>query len=177
MVGDGLVGKTGLIQKFIRGDFIPEYVATLKDEYTTKLRASGDVYDLHVTDLAGEHEDLSSLPNPDVFIVCFSLVDKDSLDNVEQFWMPRIRSLGKDIPVILVGTQLDMRKTNEQGHVSDEQGKFFAKQLKTNHYIECSAKMDFKIQDVFEKAVYAKIRHSKRKSNIIRRVFGRWHQT
>lgn len=124
-----------------------------------------------------QHEDLSSLPNPDVFIVCFSLVDKDSLDNVEQFWMPRIRSLGKDIPVILVGTQLDMRKTNEQGHVSDEQGKFFAKQLKTNHYIECSAKMDFKIQDVFEKAVYAKIRHSKRKSNIIRRVFGRWHQT
>lgn len=54
VVGDGLVGKTGLIQRFIRGDFIPEYVATLKDEYTTKLRASGDVYDLHVTDLAGE---------------------------------------------------------------------------------------------------------------------------
>lgn len=54
VVGDGLVGKTGLIQKFVRGDFIPEYVATLKDEYTTKLRANGDVYDLHVTDLAGE---------------------------------------------------------------------------------------------------------------------------
>lgn len=113
------------------------------------------------------------MPNPDVFIVCFSLVEKDSLDNVEQFWLPRIRSLGKDIPVILVGTQLDMRKTNEQGHVSDEQGKFIGKQLKSNHYIECSAKMDFRIQDVFEKAVYAKIRHSKRKSNIIRRVFGR----
>lgn len=114
-----------------------------------------------------------SLPAPDVFIVCFSLVDEDSLDSVENFWMPKIRSLGKGIPVILVGTQYDMRKTNEHEHISSEQGKVVAKRVGTNYYIECSAKDNMKIQEIFEKTVYAKIHRSKKKSNIIKRVFGR----
>lgn len=54
VVGDGLVGKTGLVKKFVSGQFSPEYVATLKDDYSAQLFASGDVYNLHVTDIAGE---------------------------------------------------------------------------------------------------------------------------
>lgn len=54
VVGDGLVGKIGLIQKFIWGDFILEYVVILKDEYIIKFCVSGDVYDLYVMDLVGE---------------------------------------------------------------------------------------------------------------------------
>lgn len=54
VVGDGLVGKMGLIQKFIWGDFILEYVVILKDEYIIKFCVSGDVYDLYVMDLVGE---------------------------------------------------------------------------------------------------------------------------
>ena len=54
VVGDGLVGKTGLVKKFVSGQFSPEYVATLKDDYSAQLFASGDVYNIHLTDIAGE---------------------------------------------------------------------------------------------------------------------------
>ncbi|XP_061193397.1 cdc42 homolog [Saccostrea echinata] len=173
VVGDGFVGKSSVIKKFIGGEFNPEFIATLKDEYSSKLSANGDLYDLHVTDIAGEHEDLSSLPTPDVFIVCFSLVDKDSLASVENFWLPKVRSLGKHTPIVLVATQLDLRKENENEHISAEQGQKICKNLGTENYVECSAKINLGIQEVFEKTVYAKIRHSKKKMNIIKRVFGR----
>ncbi|XP_062568645.1 cell division control protein 42 homolog [Saccostrea cucullata] len=173
VVGDGFVGKSSVIKKFIGGQFSSEYVATIKDEYSSKVYANGDVYDLHVTDIAGEHEDLSSLPTPDVFVVCFSLVDKDSMDSIENFWLPKVRSLGKHIPLVLVATQSDLRKENENGHISTENGQKISKTLGTESYVECSAKMNLGIQEVFEKIVCAKIRHSKKRINIIKRVFGR----
>lgn len=116
---------------------------------------------------------MSSLPTPEIFIVCFSLVDRDSLDSVENFWMPKIRSVGKYIPIVLVGTQSDMRNATENGHISAEQGRKIAKSLGTEYYLECSAKTDMKIREVFEKTVHARIRHCKKKVNIIKRMFSR----
>ena len=45
----------------------------------------------------------------DVFLVCFSLVDKDSLDNVKSIWIPEIRHHNPKTPIILVGTKKDLR--------------------------------------------------------------------
>lgn len=54
VVGDGLVGKSSLVKRLISGKFHQEYVATLKDDYVTKLSANGDAYTLNVSDIAGE---------------------------------------------------------------------------------------------------------------------------
>jgi len=48
-------------------------------------------------------------PNTDVFILCFSIVSPASFYNVSEKWMPEIRSAGLEMPVILVGTQSDLR--------------------------------------------------------------------
>jgi GTPase SAR1 family protein len=77
VVGDGFVGKSSLVQKFVHGQFNPEYVATLKDEYTTKVSSNGDVYRLHVTDIAGEvrtlHIFLSFRRNLHIDLMYFSM--------------------------------------------------------------------------------------------------------
>lgn len=54
VVGDGFVGKSSLVQKFINGTFNQNYIATLKDDYMAKVSANGDVYRLNVADIAGE---------------------------------------------------------------------------------------------------------------------------
>ena len=47
----------------------------------------------------------------DVFIVCFSLVDKKTLREVKNKWLPEIRNPQhrcQDASIILVGTKLDL---------------------------------------------------------------------
>lgn len=54
LVGDGFVGKSSLVQKFVNGKFDKTYIATLKDEYSAKVSTNGDVFSLNVSDIAGE---------------------------------------------------------------------------------------------------------------------------
>ena len=47
----------------------------------------------------------------DIFIVCFSLVDKKTLKQVKTKWLPEIRDPAhgcQDASIILVGTKLDL---------------------------------------------------------------------
>lgn len=173
VVGDGFVGKSCLVQKIAGGKFHQEYVATLKDRYSTNLSLNGDSFEMNITDIAGEHEDLFSLEAPDIYIVCFSLVDKDSLDSVEEFWIPEIQSLDQSVPIVLVGTQLDMRKPFDSRHITSEQGQKVAKRLGADYYVECSAKENSGIRETFQKAVMAKIRNDKRKLDMIKRMLNR----
>ncbi|XP_062568646.1 rho-related GTP-binding protein RhoQ-like [Saccostrea cucullata] len=173
VVGDGFVGKSCMVQKMASGQFHKEYIATLKDHYKTSISINGDRFDINITDIAGEHEDLSSLKIPDIYIVCFSLVDRDSLDSVEDFWIPKIEALEKNIPVILVGTQMDLRKSMKKGHVKTEEGQKMAKKLGVDYYVECSAKENNGILEIFQKALLAKVRNDKRKLNLIKRMLNR----
>lgn len=54
VVGDGFVGKSSLVQKFVNGKFDKTYIATLKDEYSAKVSTNGDVFSLNVSDIVGE---------------------------------------------------------------------------------------------------------------------------
>ena len=100
-------------------------------------------------------------------------MDKDSLDSVEEFWVPKIQSLDQSVPIVLVGTQMDMRKPLDAKHISTEEGTKLAKRLGTDYYVECSAKENSGIQETFQKAILAKIRNEKRKLDLIRRMLNR----
>ena len=50
-----------------------------------------------------------SYPDTNVFLVCFSLVRKISLDNVLVKWIPEIAHYSPNTPAILVGTKADLR--------------------------------------------------------------------
>lgn len=132
------------------------------------------VWPVLITRFLLQHEDLFSLEVPDIYIVCFSLVDKDSLDSVEEFWIPEIQSLDQSVPIVLVGTQLDMRKPFDSRHITSEQGQKVAKKLGADYYVECSAKENSGIRETFQKAVMAKIRNDKRKLDMIKRMLNRW---
>lgn len=48
-------------------------------------------------------------PDTDVFLACFSVVQPSSFQNITEKWLPEIRTHNPQAPVLLVGTQADLR--------------------------------------------------------------------
>lgn len=62
-----------------------------------------------------------SYPHANVFIVCFSLIDKKTLDSCRTLWLPEIRKYaGDNVPVMLVGTKQDLLETADSRNVVSE---------------------------------------------------------
>ena len=55
-----------------------------------------------------------SLLQQDIFLVCFSVISRTSLQNVKGKWFPEIRHYCPDAPIILVATKTDLRDDEKQ---------------------------------------------------------------
>ncbi|XP_061193426.1 cdc42 homolog [Saccostrea echinata] len=176
LVGDGMVGKSSLA-KAITGQILDDgYIATTEDNFTASMSVAGDKYSLSILDLSGQHDyekvRTQDYRSNDIFVVCFSTVDRESLENVKDFWIPEIRQIDRKRPVVLVGTQTDLRKEGSS-HVTKEEGENLAKQIGAFSYLECSAVQKTGVKDVFEQVVMATLKCRKRRSSLIKRVFSR----
>ena len=142
------------------------------------LKIGKDRVNLFICDTKGHtrYDQLRPLcyPNTDVFIICFSLIDAASLDNVRTKWFPEIEHYCKNnVPVLLVGTKFDLRdkeKVNKKRksfygisenieqtdlniqNVSSQDGMTIAETIGAEKYIECSALENKSIDIVFEAA-------------------------
>ena len=109
---------------------------------------------------------LLNYPNTDAIVLCFSIDSPDSLENIQQKWLPELRHFCPKVPIILVGTKKDLRndattKRNlmkyGQEPVSSEQGRMMANFIGAHAYIECSAKLNEGVRNVFETATRASL--------------------
>ncbi|KAG5266489.1 hypothetical protein AALO_G00232670 [Alosa alosa] len=114
LVGDGAVGKTSLIVSYTTNGYPTEYVPTAFDNFSAVVAVDGRPVKLQLCDTAGQDEfdKLRSFcyTNADVFLLCFSVVAPSSFQNVTEKWVPEIRRHCPRSPVILVGTQSDLRE-------------------------------------------------------------------
>ncbi|KAI3389102.1 hypothetical protein SNEBB_007707 [Seison nebaliae] len=168
VVGDGAVGKTCLLISYTTNKFPSEYVPTVFDNYAVTVMISGDPYTLGLFDTAGQ-EDYDRLrplsyPQTDVFLVCFSVVNPSSFDNVKEKWVPEILHHCHKSPYLIVGTQIDLRDDvttieklakNRQRPILIESGERLAKELKAVKYVECSALTQKGLKNVFDEAILA----------------------
>jgi len=168
VVGDGAVGKTCLLISYANNRFPEEYVPTVFDNYVVNLTAGEQTIELGLWDTAGQEEYDRLRPlsyaNANVFLICFSVVNPVSFENVTAKWHPEVNHFSPDVPVILVGTKSDLRtdegtiqKLKEQGanSITKEQGDELAKRLHALQFIECSAFTGDNLKTVFDEAVKA----------------------
>ena len=152
VLGDQMVGKTSIIERYISDKFRANYLTTIgMDRKYKRLIVNNSDIDVFITDTAGE-ERFRSLAksfykNTDGIFVGFSLTDKDSFNSVE-FWIEQIKEncneLNK-ISLVLFGNKCDELNIN----VNPEE----INALKEKHnleYFKTSAKEDINVQNLFE---------------------------
>jgi Ras-related C3 botulinum toxin substrate 1 len=181
-VGDGAIGKTSLLVSWATNSFPTDYVPTVFGNYSSTLTVDGKMTNLALWDTAGQ-EDFDKLrplsyAEADVFLLCFSIVQPSSLENILEKWHPEIQQYCPTTPVIVVGLKLDLRddkdvaahlKKQQQAPVSYDQGFDIAKEVNAWKYLECSALARKGVQQVFEEAVRAvehKIQSKSKKNNL-----------
>jgi len=177
VVGDGAVGKTCLLISYANKRFPEEYVPTVFDNYVVNLTAGDQQIELGLWDTAGQEEYDRLRPlsyaNASVFLVCYSVVSPVSYENITAKWYPELMHFCPDVPQILVGTKIDLRKDpsvveklRSQGQypLTPEQGMDLAKKIKAEKYLECSAKTTENLKTVFDEAVKAVLLKRKRKN-------------
>ncbi|VEU22055.1 DEKNAAC103080 [Brettanomyces naardenensis] len=176
IVGDGACGKTCLLIVFSKGAFPELYVPTVFENYVADVEVDGRRIELALWDTAGQ-EDYDRLrplsyPDSNVILICFAVSAPDTLENVEEKWISEVLHFCQGVPIILVGCKIDLRndpRTNEQlsqlgqRPVTPSEGQAVAEKIKALKYMECSAKLNQGVREVFETATRAALQTKERK--------------
>ncbi|KAI9093742.1 Rho1 GTPase [Phlyctochytrium arcticum] len=169
IVGDGASGKTSLLMVQSGQQFPEDYTPTIFENFLTQIRIKNNVYELTLWDTAGQ-EDYDRLrplsyPNTDIILVCFSLINRDSYNNVLDRWYPEVRHFLAEVPKILVGNQMDLRDEStaveraefsrrfgwpeDQTPITTGEGVRLAKEIAAVRYFETSAKTKAGMAELF----------------------------
>ncbi|KAM9989010.1 hypothetical protein ACTFIY_005066 [Dictyostelium cf. discoideum] len=153
-VGDK-VGKTSLLYKKSRGTF-ETYDSTLFED-PIKINKDGKEYNLKCWDISSSFEDYSLLrplfyPNTNIFFICFSVSSRESFNKCTM-WSKDITEYSPGVPIILVGTKIDLRDDNDSNKsdfVNYEEGIKMKDKINASTYIECSSLLNKGVNELFD---------------------------
>ncbi|KAI8069110.1 P-loop containing nucleoside triphosphate hydrolase protein [Gilbertella persicaria] len=165
IVGDKGCGKTSLISVFANHGFPRHYIPAIHGGHAEPMQVDRESISLGLWDTEGQadYDRLRPLyyPNAHVLLLCFAIDAPDSLDNVQEKWIRELETFCPEIPIVLVGCKLDLRQDERtleelekisQGPVEYKQGLAIAKTIGAKAYMECSAKLDQGVQELFYQA-------------------------
>jgi small GTP-binding protein len=128
LVGDAGIGKSSLVRSFISSNGLsPKYAPTAWEDYSVHKRMK-DVsengtgiqqqrFQLAICDTGGQKEMDRLRPlcynKVNVVIVCFSVINPSSFNNITTKWLPEIKRHAPDAKILLVGTQSDLRSNTQ----------------------------------------------------------------
>ncbi|XP_039123344.1 rac-like GTP-binding protein 7 [Dioscorea cayenensis subsp. rotundata] len=173
-VGDGAVGKTCMLISYTSNTFPTDYVPTVFDNFSANVVVDGSTVNLGLWDTAGQ-EDYNRLRplsyrGADVFLMAFSLISKASYENIHKKWVPELKHYSPNVPIVLVGTKLDLRDDLQflSDHqsvtpISTAQGEELKRMIGAVAYIECSSKTQQNVKTVFDAAIRVVLRPPKQK--------------
>merc|ERR1712232_100553 len=166
VVGDGAVGKTCMLISYTENKFPKEYVPTVFDNYEAQILVEGKEVKFSLWDTAGQEGYARirtlSYPKTDIFLLCFSVVNPYSFENVKETWLPELRHHCPNVPIILVGTKTDLRDDQQtleglakqkKEVITMEDGNNLAREIRAVKYLECSALTRKGLKAVFDHAL------------------------
>lgn len=166
VIGDGYVGKTSILLTYLNKSYEYEFIPNCFDNFTMDLTVDENEVKLNIWDTIGQEEYDEVRPlsykNADVFIICFSIDYPDSFENVKLKWIHEIAHHCPKVPFILVGCKIDLRDDKnklkrlhlkDKNPISFTEGFVMSKEIKARKYLECSAKTQKGLEEVFMEAV------------------------
>ena len=145
------------------------------ESYTTLTLVDDKKIELNIWDTAGmeDYRQLRSLvyQQTDVFVLMFSVTSPTSFSNII-YWQNELKYSCPNVPVILVGNKIDIRndlsvlKKMEQYKevpISHRDGIVLAREINAVKYLECSSYTQQGVDIIFEEAIKAALKQTKRK--------------
>eukprot|EP01084_Bolivina_argentea_P319487 554159_1 len=147
------------------GHFPTDYVPTVLDNYSENMLVDGKdiqlcLWDPHSGRDSYERLRPLSYPCTEIFLLCFSVVSRESMQNIISKWIPEISHHVPQASYMIIATQTDLRNdpsimAKGMHCVTEEEGLAMAVENGAEHYMECSALTDEQtdINYIFEEAV------------------------
>ncbi len=157
IVGDGGVGKTTIVTRYIKDIFLDDTKITIGTNLFIKrvqFPEKNVKITLQIWDLGGEPKFDSIRPNfysgAGAIIYTYDLTRRFSLMNLTKWKNEIENSIGLK-PNILIGNKLDLVRSEDPRPISMEEGKKMKEELNSTYYLETSAKTNDNIDDAFLK--------------------------
>lgn len=150
LLGESQIGKTSLIQRYVKNNFNLSYITTVGIDFQLKqIKMNNKSIKLQIWDTAGQERfkniTKSYFHSSDGFIVGYDITSRLSFTNVST-WLKEINeNAPEEIQKILIGNKCDL---NER-EVTTEEGKKLAEENGMK-FFETSAKNDINVKETFE---------------------------
>ena len=152
ILGDAGVGKTSLLNRFIKQEFSQLYRATIGCDFLQKeIEIGEDLLTLQIWDTAGQ-ERYNSLGHAfyrgsDCFMLVYDITETKTFEGVDSWYRDFIQYVNNlpDFPILLVGNKIDL---DSKRRVPFEQGEQWANEHNAM-FIESSAKDNLKVEEAF----------------------------
>ena len=155
MLGEGRVGKTSLLTRFLNNTFDEGQESTLeaKMHSSVKMQVDGGVYEASLWDTAGQERFRALGPiyyrDADGAILTYDITDKDSFSRV-RVWLRELHQVvGDNISVIVVGNKCDLERERK---VTKKEAEDWCREHNCQHIL-ASAKLNIRVSDVYQNLV------------------------
>jgi GTPase KRas protein len=154
MFGGGGVGKTALTLRYLRDQFVEEYIPTLADDFSKEIELGGKKLTINIIDTAGQDDfremRASFYQSVQGFILVYAITDRNSLFEAEEIHKDICQNLVKTaVPCVIVGNKSDLR---DEDSVPVADGVGMAKKLQAIH-LETSARTGLNVTEAFNTAI------------------------
>jgi Ras-related protein Rab-1A len=156
LLGDGAVGKSSLIRRFVVDKFDDKYILTIGSKITAKkiqIQRNDKLYDvkLQIWDILGQkgykklHQ--SSFRGTDGVILVSDITRVTTLNSLVDYWIPEVQNIVGTIPIVFMGNKSDLLESSAfNGH----ELKFIAEKYNSPYYFT-SAKNGDNVKKAFIK--------------------------
>lgn len=150
LLGEGRVGKTSILLRFVRNSFDERQQSTLQASYLDRhITIGSQSVKLSIWDTAGQERFHALGPlyyrDANGALLVYDITDAKSFERVER-WVGELRKIvGDDICIVIAGNKCDLEKSRM---VSQEEAEKYAESVGAHHY-QTSAKLGKNLETVF----------------------------
>ena len=150
LLGEGCVGKTSLVLRYVEDKFNDKHLSTLQASFLSKkLNINGKRCKIAIWDTAGQERFHALGPiyyrDSNGAVLVYDITDEDSFVKVKN-WVKELRCmLGTNVVLCIVGNKIDLEK---QRVISVAEAEEYAASVNAKHY-QTSAKLNKGVEEIF----------------------------
>jgi small GTP-binding protein len=154
LLGDGAVGKTSLIRKYVVDKFDDNYLLTVgfkitQKEVQVKVDNNVQYLKLNIWDILGQKGFIelhkSSLPGTSGCILVSDITKKESLKSIDDYWIPNVYNMVGSVPFVILANKCDLKNHAE---FDEDELEIFAKRYDAPSFLT-SAKTGENVKAAF----------------------------